>query len=73
MICPGTQESTPAKIIIELPFPIHDSLITSPSHIRNNVPAVIKSMAGRTAHQKLDTSIIFPPPPMRVFNKMIIP
>ena len=36
----GILATIPAKIIIDIPFPIPLSVISSPSHIRNAVPAV---------------------------------
>jgi len=33
-----------AKIMIEIPFPIPFSVISSPSHTKNTVPAVMVSM-----------------------------
>ena len=36
----GSLATIPPKIIIEIPFPMPYSLICSPSHIRNAVPAV---------------------------------
>jgi len=36
----GNPATIPAKIIIEIPFPIPFSLICSPSHIKNKVPVV---------------------------------
>jgi len=35
----------PAKIKIEIPFPIFLSLISSPSHMRKMVPAVMLTIA----------------------------
>ena len=39
MIALGTLATMPPKIISEIPLPIPFSLISSPSHIRNAVPA----------------------------------
>jgi preprotein translocase subunit SecY len=38
---PGISTTIPAKIINDIPFPIPRSLICSPNHIRNIVPATI--------------------------------
>ena len=36
----GILEDIPMKIIMDIPFPIPFSVISSPNHIRNAVPAV---------------------------------
>ena len=45
---PGRPATMPAKMISDTPLPMPRSVICSPSHIRNMVPAVSATTAVRT-------------------------
>jgi hypothetical protein len=47
-IAEGRPAMMPERMIIEIPLPMPRSVICSPSHIRNMVPAVSVSTAGST-------------------------
>jgi len=70
IITPGVVERTPAVIIIDIPLEIPYSVITSPSHIRNIVPAVAIVIAVRTTPISAISMIV---PPARVLRRTIIP
>ena len=63
MIAPGMPTTIPAKIINEIPFPIPRSLICSPTHIKNAVPAVrVMTVSARKAQGlKVEITIGCPP------------
>ncbi|MDR3150091.1 MAG: hypothetical protein LBU14_00115 [Candidatus Peribacteria bacterium] len=71
IITHGTHESTQAVIITDIPLPIQISVISSQSHIKNIVPAVIIVIAIKTIFIS-SVSIIVTGAGANVFNKNII-
>jgi uncharacterized FlaG/YvyC family protein len=57
--CVTIQETIDAKIIRDVPFDNHFSVIKSANHINKTLPIVSANAVGITTHQKFQTAITF--------------